>query len=609
MVDKATVLDLKLVLAERVVPAVTRWNRLEGRPRAHAFDRALKAEVRDALWMLSKQWQMGEFEGDDAGSPALARICLETATFDRYQAAQGTVEAFSLAEPLETKVERRPIAFRAGNQRLAFDVRGMVARRWRKMLKAAFDAGDLTADYRDAYRARYPIAVPDPTAEVDAPVCAHAEAWQQVGAMAERVMDGVDFLEHLDAGGAVDDGVGAAAADVPVLAAMAARLEEWLADLIAQPADADSDAWIPNKLEYQFGCSAAGGASDVVARAEEYYQGHLDWYALERTGEKGLELPSGGPPPTARAQSFLPVGLVFAGMPNTRWWEFEDRKTNLGAITPDTVDIGTLLLVEFGLVYANDWFVFPLAMPLGSMATVRGIAVTNVFGERIWVEAASDRPALAGQRWSVFQMTSESPAKASLALLPTAAKVQNGKPLEEVALVRDEMANMVWGIEKLVPLPSGASKPGREVAREHFAALERIVGPPPAPPEPKAPIRYEVMNTVPEHWIPFVPVHLEGSDREVRLQRAAMPRLLGTDPGGFQKVRPRTSLLRQNLPKAYFVDEEEVTRAGALVRVAYQRTRWLDGKPFVWLGASKLTGRGEGSSGLAFDRIVDSRAR
>ena len=42
------------------------WNRLEGRPRQHDFDRALKAEVRDALWMLTKQWQMGELTGDDA---------------------------------------------------------------------------------------------------------------------------------------------------------------------------------------------------------------------------------------------------------------------------------------------------------------------------------------------------------------------------------------------------------------------------------------------------------------------------------------------------------------------------------------------------------------
>jgi hypothetical protein len=169
------------------------------------------------------------------------------------------------------------------------------------------------------------------------------------------------------------------------------------------------------------------------------------------------------------------------------------------------------------------------------------------------------------------------------------------------------MANMVWGIEKRIPAPSGAGKPGPEAAREYFAALARIIGPPPAPPAPKAPIRYSVMNTVPENWIPFVPVHLEGSDRETRLQRAAMPRLLGPDPDAFQKVRPRTTLLRHNLPKAYYLDEEEVPRAGTLVRLAYQRTRWLDGKAFVWFGASKSTGRGEGSSGLAFDRLVATK--
>ena len=49
--------------AERLIPTITMWNRLEGRPRRHDFDRALKAEVRDALWMLTKQWQMGEFTG------------------------------------------------------------------------------------------------------------------------------------------------------------------------------------------------------------------------------------------------------------------------------------------------------------------------------------------------------------------------------------------------------------------------------------------------------------------------------------------------------------------------------------------------------------------
>jgi hypothetical protein len=73
-----------------------------------------------------------------------------------------------------------------------------------------------------------------------------------------------------------------------------------------------------------------------------------------------------------------------------------------------------------------------------------------------------------------------------------------------------------------------------------------------------------------------------------------------------EKVRPRTTLLRVGLPRAYFVHEEEVPRAGALITQSYQRTRWIDGRALIWFGARKQTGRGEGSSGLRFDALVDT---
>ena len=93
-------------------------------------------------------------------------------------------------------------------------------------------------------------------------------------------------------------------------------------------------------------------------------------------------------------------------MPNTRWWEFEERQTNFGRVTPDTTDLGKLLLLEFGLVYANDWFVFPYTLPVGSIASVKGIALTNVFGERTWIEPVTDAGAgAAWDRWSMFQLT------------------------------------------------------------------------------------------------------------------------------------------------------------------------------------------------------------
>jgi hypothetical protein len=124
-----------------------------------------------------------------------------------------------------------------------------------------------------------------------------------------------------------------------------------------------------------------------------------------------------------------------------------------------------------------------------------------------------------------------------------------------------------------------------------------------------APIRYRVMSTVPENWIPFLPVHVEGSNREIQLQRAALPRVLEGDPDPPVKVRPRTVLLREGLDRSpsqpYFVHEEEVPRAGARVLQSYQRTRWTDGRVYTWLCVRKQTGRGEGSSGLRFDEIVN----
>jgi hypothetical protein len=297
---------------------------------------------------------------------------------------------------------------------------------------------------------------------------------------------------------------------------------------------------------------------------------------------------------------------VFSGMPNTRWWEFEERQTNFGRVTPDTTDLGKLLLLEFGLVYANDWFVFPYTLPVGAIAKVKGIALTNVFGERTWIEPVPAQVQASWDRWSMFQLTGDD--EGSFVLVPSTPFVLEGAPLEEVAMVRDEMANLVFGIETRVPMVTGTSKPGGEAGREFLQAMQRIHGAPPAPPAPVATVRFQLMNIVAEHWIPFLPVHVAGSTRETQLQRGAMPRIVGSDPANFKPVEPRTSVMRPGLDemprKPYFVYEEEVPRAGVHVTIAYQRTRWLDGKVFVWLGGSKTTGRGEASSGLSFDQLV-----
>ena len=43
--------------------------RLEGRSRDANNESGLEMRIADALWMLGRQWQFGEFRGEDNGSP------------------------------------------------------------------------------------------------------------------------------------------------------------------------------------------------------------------------------------------------------------------------------------------------------------------------------------------------------------------------------------------------------------------------------------------------------------------------------------------------------------------------------------------------------------
>lgn len=618
MANKFITENLREVVANKSRPGITIWNRLEGRPRSDKFDRALRAEVRDALWLLTRQWQMGEFRGDDAGSPIFTKVRIETTQLRKYQAAGGPVEQFDETVPLEAHVERMPIRFTQAGEDMSLEIRLLMGRQWLKLVRS------LAAAAVDEFIGAYPIHAPNPTDTSDALICAHAEAWSSFAAAAGRRMDGAKFYFHLKQNGTdhAADGIAALGGLESEAQNLAERFVAWFEKLFSQPT-ADS-AWVPNRLEYQFAASAPEEMGEKVLVAEEYYQGHLDWHNFDIHPQRKTlgDAPSDGDVRSSQTLSMLPTQVTFNGMPNTRWWAFEDGRTNFGDVKPDTTDLAKLLLIEFGLVYANDWFLVPFVAPAGCIANVAGLAVTNVFGERVWVEAAGRGDDDDWQRWAMFLVSikgkGHEPADLSLVIPPVAQHVLEGEPLEEVMLARDEMANMVWGVEITIPLPSGEPKDGRQAAYEMRAFLEqdfiRRQGTPPAPPPAAegAKIRYKVMSSVPENWIPLIPVHVPDDNRETQLQRGAMLRILEGDTFPPALVRPRTSLLRAGLdqpaPAAYFLHEEEVSRAGVVVTQSFQRTRWRDGRAWVWLGVRKQTGRGEGSSGLAFDRIEDVKA-
>jgi hypothetical protein len=359
--------------------------------------------------------------------------------------------------------------------------------------------------------------------------------------------------------------------------------------------------------------------------ANEYYNGNLDWFALDiNKGDAMHGLSNTNPDEdttyrTKRTLTVIPSNAQFGGMPNKRWWEFEDADIDLGNISADEKNLAKILITEFALVYSNDWFVIPYDVPVGSLSEVKGIVVTDSFGQKTFVQAAGLGEQNDWNQWNMFSMTTlgDTPLNETMAdnrifFPPVLTKVHESEPTELVKFVRDEMANMVWGVEDRIPNMLGESMDGNQAAYDLVEFLKSLGNTEEKIKELAGVLKYELANTVPENWIPFIPIHLGNDNRSIQLRRASMPRTLRnlypTSPG---QVRPRTDILRAGLRDndtqqfSYDLYEEEVPKAGVQVIANYQRARWYNGKIFNWYGRRKRTGRGQGSSGLRFDTITE----
>ncbi|WP_367847068.1 hypothetical protein [Rhodoferax sp. WC2427] len=621
-------------------PSHTTWSRLEPLPTSDDVADSLQARIADPLWMLARQWQFNEFQGEDAGSPIAAALAVAglpvSSLLPRADALDGTPLPPGAA-PLEALVEHEQV-FQVHPK-----LNAQAGQQLMRSLRAA-GLGTLAQALRKQFPA--PLPAPDDAAADNAGFvwhtlldqrAIHAQALAQAfGALPDRAAE--------EAFGSI---AGASIAQMDAFLALLHHWVDWLAEFALDgTAPGASPYWKPERLEYSFALGAQGDGAPVRLVADEYTDGRLDWHSFTLGA---AHADAGGPDQTVSYPTQppkhlpLPTTARYPGMPADRYWEFEDGRVNFGMLGAAKSDLARLAVLEYALVFSNDWFTLPLTLPTNALYTVQKLDVRDNFGITLAIPAAG---------WNMFELSLQPGAPQrldnTLYLCPALHSLE-GPPLEHVMLVRDEMANMVWGIEKRVQGSSGEPIDRKfESTRLSTTQTLRptvIADAPPA--SAGALLQYTLQTPVAAHWVPFLPVKKQGADVlhwSIQLQRGVVTHHYQTTPARMaepvnasysafiQRLRdnafvettgalgtedhqlegfmfhPRGSLLRQDPNVDVKTDflriaEEEVPRDGISLQRRFNYARDSQGRALLWIGRNKLVGRGEGASGLKFDVV------
>jgi hypothetical protein len=299
--------------------------------------------------------------------------------------------------------------------------------------------------------------------------------------------------------------------------------------------------------------------------------------------------------PTFATNNFLPLHVTFRGMPEDRWWDFEDSVTDFGQLDTEHVDLAKMLVMEFALVYGGDWFFVPIPTPLGVLQRVTTLVVTDTFGQRILIRPVEQLPVAGSPRpWSMFKISGSGGALSDfIALPPTLILSDDADPLERVLFLRDNMAAVAWGVEQKL---QGALDLAVDGYEQYLARLR--LDPSATPPIPAAggpSIAYTLEHPIPDNWIPLMPVLTRTGALLLRRGTMDIP-----GPGGTViQLTPHTSILQPD--KSFYLTERVVPPTGVVVQKYLRRARWADGSTLVWMARQSGPGFGHGWSGLKFD--------
>lgn len=574
---ETTLLSEAIAAIATTPPALTRLEpqSVSGDPSSGA-----DAVVADALWMIGRQWQLGELLGEDVGSPVSVRVRRRAlpitawAPAGRMDGTDGDVatptwRSWPKGASLDELVEHVP---RAGVER------GL---RWRaetgsQLAEMLRDAGH--PDAADRLLTDHPLVLePDPS-DPDGHLDPVAERLFLV--LGGAVPDGGSARAALEAG---QPGWVTAAGDPAGAGAVA---EDWLRWVGGSPEA--GGAWTTTRLEHRFLLRFGHSDDSVVLRATAFGSGAARWHHFEwvRGATVALDGDANLPAIESASDVMLATPLRYPGMPADRYWQLEENSVDVSGIEAQPHDLARLCLAEFALVSGDDWLAIPVDGMLGAVNQIESVEVTTTFGETVAVpEAADDRRRRGFRMFEVTTGGNES--LPGVVLPPIAARPLLGETVEEIAFVRDETANMGWAVERIVPGRSG--DPRRRTSEAPPAR--------PTPPDNVDPnaVLYELQVPVPKHWIPLVPVRT--APGVVGLRKGAM-----LSEG--QPVLPASLLLE---PTPLTFPTEEIPREGITVRAVPALARRADGSYARWTGHRISVGRGEGSSGFASDSARPAR--
>ncbi len=355
----------------------------------------------------------------------------------------------------------------------------------------------------------------------------------------------------------------------------------------APPPDAPW-AWNSARLEYEESFPVGTQKLNVSA----HHGGAMDWYSADGEGE----------PDTASAHidsvTAMPTPLEYPGAPNSRFWQIEDARTDIGGYPPDLAHFPTMLLVDLIYSHSDDWFLFPIVGHAGHIIGVSQLVVQDSFGETY--NESDFRGLKPPEDWTLWACKG---LKANQLVLWSVAELPlESIPLESVQFGIDEQMNWLWAVERVLDT--------READAQDSSAPDDAARPPfqPNPPsgdmtKPRT-FQYIPAKELAARWHPYLIEEINGERRFVQYGLADLSR-----QRPVPMPHPRAETLFGGTPpqrELHWLYPSAIPSNGIQVERRWMLARDRGGHPVLWIQRQRKPLYAPPARNLRYDVLEES---